>query len=168
MIRSDHFFVKVLRRHIDLSKIIVMLLMIGFSHSATAQQTSGHTEFANLVGIWSGKADFMLPDGLTEQIHIFEFTSQKDAFLIGKHSWDITKKNLKSNDGREDTYQSIEPFLAVIAHDGTITLVEHGDHTRFRMRLLNRYTLDFIASEGGEHPVVGHGVLIREKLTIVE
>ena len=104
----------------------------------------------------------MVADGHTDQFHRFEFTEQEGAFLKGTHAWEIIGENLKSHDGNEHTYEATEPMLGVIAQDGTIHLVEHGDHTRFQMRLLNNHTIDFIATEGGEHPLVGHGVLVRE------
>jgi hypothetical protein len=112
--------------------------------------------------VWTGKAYFMVRDGHTDQFHRFEFTEQNGAFLKGTHAWEIIGKNLKSHDGTKHTYEATEPMLGVIAQDGTIHLVEHGDHTRFQLRLLNNHTIDFIATEGGEHPLVGHGVLVRE------
>jgi hypothetical protein len=132
-----------------------------FSPRVMAQEGPAWEPYPSLVGVWTGKALFMLPDGKTEQLHRFEFTEQEGAFLKGTHAWQILGKNLKSHDGQEWTYEATEPMLGVIAQDGTIHLVEHGDHTRFHMRLLNN-KMDFIATEGGEHPLVGHGVLVRE------
>ncbi len=143
-----------------------LMLMLVLVTPVIAQNSGDLATFPNLVGIWAGKANIMLPGGITEQIHLFEFTEQEGVFLKGQHSWDIPSKNLKSNDGKKHTYQSTEPFLGVIAHDGSITLVEHGDDTRFNLRVLNRYTIDFIATEGGEHPLVGHGVIVRERLSL--
>ncbi len=152
-------------KHSIFLTIAAMLLLTIFNSSAIAQGTSNLTTIPNLVGVWTGKAKFMLPDGVTDQIHVFKFIAQNDIFLKGEHSWDIPGKNLKSHDGNDHAHQSTESFLGIIAHDGTIMIVEHGDNTRFNMRLLNRYTLDFIATEGGDHPLVGHGVLVREKLS---
>ncbi len=143
-----------------------LMLMFVLVTPFMAQNSGDLTASPNLVGVWSGKANIMLPDGITEQIHVFEFTEQNGVFLKGQHSWDIPSKNLKSNDGKKYAHQSTEPFLGVIAHDGSIVLVEHGDDTRFNLRVLNRYTIDFIATEGGDHPLVGHGVIVREKLSL--
>ena len=56
---------------------------------------------------------------------------------------------------------------AVFDHDGTIWLVEHGDHSIFRLDLVNRYTMELIVLEGGEHPLVGHGVpLVRVQIVL--
>ena len=122
----------------------------------------GWASLPDLRGIWIGKADFMLDDGVTRQLHRFEFTHQDGVFLKGHHSWSIPDENLKSHDGEQDAYEATEKLLGVIGNDGTIHVVEHGDTTHFEMRLLNPYTIDFIATEGGEHPLVGHGVLVRE------
>ncbi len=104
----------------------------------------------------------MLPAGKTEQFQRFEFTEQDGPFLKGTHSWEIINNNMHSHDGNRHTYASTEIILGVISKDGTIDVVEHGDFTLFQMKLLNNHTLDFIAAEGGEHPLVGHGVLVRE------
>ena len=127
-----------------------------------AQEVTAGESYPSLLGVWIGKALFMLPDGQTEQLHRFEFAEQDGAFLRGTHTWKIPGKNLKSHDGHEWTYEAAEPMLGVIAQDGTIHVVEHGDHTRFHMRLLDNDTVDFVATEGGEHPLVGRGVLMRE------
>tara|TARA_Y100000385_G_C12862421_1_gene537854 strand:- start:305 stop:763 length:459 start_codon:yes stop_codon:yes gene_type:complete len=149
-------FVSLIKRALVLTLVLVTPVM--------AQNSSDPATLPNLVGVWAGQANMMLPGGITEQTQLWEFTEQDGVFLKGQHSWGIPDKNLKSSDGKKLTYQSTEPFLGVIAHDGSIMLVEHGDHTRFSMRVLNRYTIDFIATEGGENPLVGHGVIVREKL----
>lgn len=149
-----------MRLAVAILQLIVVLALGG--GLARAQDSAASAPLPDLVGVWIGRADIMLPEGLTEQVHRFVFAEQEGAFLKGEHSWSIPSENLKSNDGRRDTYASTEPMLGVIGHDGTIVVVEHGDHTRFYMRLINRYTLDFVAAEGGEHPLVGHGVLVRE------
>jgi hypothetical protein len=132
------------------------------SPQSIGQERPAWAPYPNVLGVWTGKAYFMVPDGHTDQFHRFEFTEQNGAFLKGTHAWEIIGKNLKSHDGSKHTYEATEPMLGVITQDGTIHLVEHGDHTRFQMRLLNNHTMDFIATEGGEHPLVGHGVLVRE------
>lgn len=139
----------------------VLSLMI-FVPRANTQEKPAWAPYPNVEGVWTGTAYFMLPDGHTVQFHRFEFTEQNDAFLKGTHAWEIVGKNLQSHDGRKHTYEATEPMLGVIAQDGIIHLVEHGDHTRFQLRLLNSHTMDFIATEGGERPLVGHGVLVRE------
>jgi hypothetical protein len=130
--------------------------------TASAQDKPAWAPYPDLTGVWTGKSYFMLQSGKTEQFQRFEFTEQDGPFLKGTHAWEIIGKNLHSHDGTQHTYEATEPMLGVIAQDGTIHLVEHGDDTRFVMRLLNNHTLDFIATEGGEHILVGHGVLTRE------
>ncbi|MEM7024032.1 MAG: hypothetical protein AAF637_15790 [Pseudomonadota bacterium] len=142
--------------------VLPVVVVLGLVGGPARAQDEAARALPDLVGSWTGKAEFMLPEGLTEQDHRFVFSEQQGAFLKGEHSWSIPSENLKSHDGREAVYESTEPMLGVIGHDGTIVVVEHGDHTQFRMRLINRYTLDFVAAEGGDHPVVGHGVLVRE------
>jgi len=116
----------------------------------------------DLKGAWAGKADVMLPDGMTHQLHRFEFVEQQGAFLRGKHSWAIPAENLKSHVGESATFKATEPLLAIVGYDGVVEVVEQGDTTRFRMRLINRDTLEFTLWEGGAHPLVGRGVLVRE------
>lgn len=130
--------------------------------TAIAQDRPSLATTPDLVGTWVGKADFMLDDGITKQEHVFEVEEQDGVFLRGHHRWSIVGQNLTSNDGSGDVFEAREPFLGVIAHNGIIHIVEHGDDTRFEMELLNRYTMDFVATEGGDHPLVGHGVLVRE------
>jgi hypothetical protein len=140
----------------------VWVLVVAIGGPLSAQEIERSTHLPDLKGIWTGRADFMLPDGITVQLHHFEFSEQTDEFLKGRHKWEIPEKNLSSHDGVEYRHESIEDFLGVIGQDGTIWIVEKGDHTVFRFRVLNRNTMEFIAMEGGEHPLVGHGVLVRE------
>lgn len=98
----------------------------------------------------------------TDQIHAFTFKSLGNGFYAGEHSWDIPAKNLKSHDGKQSTFTATEPFLDVVASDGTLWLVEQGDTTNFHLRLVARDRIEFVGMEGGEHPVVGRGSLTRE------
>lgn len=129
---------------------------------AFSEDRSAWAPYPQLVGVWTGQAFFMFPHGYTEQLHRFEITEQDGPFLKVTHTWKIAGKNLKSHDGKEYTHEATETMLGVIAQDGSIHLIEHGDHTYFQMRLLNNHTIDFIATEGGEHPLVAHGVLVRQ------
>ena len=119
-------------------------------------------EPASVVGSWTGKADFLLPEGLARQIHRFEFQSQDGAFLRGIHSWDVPSKDIKSHDGRAFTFTANEPFLGVVDYDGTIWIAEDGDTTLFRLKPLNGETLELLGLESGAHPVAGRGVLVRD------
>jgi hypothetical protein len=139
-----------------------MVLVVAIASPSAAQDMGRSTHLPDLKGSWTGRADFMLPDGITLQLHHFEFSEQSGEFLRGRHKWDILAKNLKSHDGVDYRYQSTEEFLGVVGYDGTIWIVEHGDHTMFRLRILNRDAIELIALEGGEHPLVGHGILVRE------
>lgn len=126
--------------------------------AAVAQPADG----ADLTGRWSGEALFRLPDGEVLQTHLFVFEAGSERFLTGEHMWDIPDRSMTSHDGREHTYTAAEPFLGVIDGAGEIWLVEHGDHTIFRLRLVDPDTLEFIALEGGGNPLVGIGTLVRE------
>jgi len=148
--------------HLVLVLVLVLVFVLCIvSGLAKAQGGAVGTSLPDISGVWIGKADIMLPDGLTRQIHRFEFI-QEGPFLRGRHSWQIPARNLESHDGRAYTYDAVEPLLGVIGHDGTIHVVERDDATQFRMRLINRDALDFVAVESGQHPLVGHGVLLRE------
>jgi len=104
----------------------------------------------------------MFPHGKAKTAHRFEITEQDGPFLKITHSWEVHGKTLMSHDGKEYKHGATEVLLGVIAQDGSIHLVEHGDHTYFQMRLLNNHTIDFVATEGGEHTLVAHGVVVRE------
>jgi hypothetical protein len=139
--------------------LLATWVTFGFGSLAVAQDV---TRPMDLVGIWVGEADFLLPEGVTYQVHRFEFTAEADWFLRGQHSWSIPDQNLHSHDGKAHTHESTEPFLAVVGHDGRIWIVEHGDTTVFALNLIDGDTLELIALEGGDYPLVGRGVLIRE------
>jgi hypothetical protein len=141
---------------------LATIALLAIATGVAAQDTGRPMHLPDLRGTWTGKADFMLPDGIVEQTQRFEITTQTEAFLRGEHSWAIPSEALQSHDGSTHTFAATEPFLGVIDHDGTIWLVEHGDHSIFRLDLVNRYTMELIVLEGGEHPLVGHGVLVRE------
>jgi hypothetical protein len=140
----------------------VMALVACVSALAPAGVSAQASSIPNLKGVWVGKVDIMLPDGITRQIHKFEFVEQEGAFLKGKHSWAIPAENLKSYVGDTATFRATEPLLGIVGYDGTAEFVEQGDTTRFRMRLINPDALEFVAWEGGAHPLVGRGVLVRE------
>ena len=82
-----------MRRYIHWAMVTLFSILI-FNGPAIARGAGGDlAALPNLLGAWSGEADIMLPDGITEQIHLFEFTDQQGAFLKGRHSWDIPAKN---------------------------------------------------------------------------
>jgi hypothetical protein len=137
----------------------VVACLVALAPSGVSAQA---TAVPSLKGVWVGKADILLPDGKTHQVHKFEFLEQDGAYLKGRHSWDIPAKNLKSHVGETATFHETEPLLGIVAYDGTVEIVEQGDTTRFRMRLMDADTLEFVAWEGGAHPLVGRGVLVRE------
>jgi hypothetical protein len=115
-----------------------------------------------LAGEWQGEARFLLPNGVTDQEHIFSFERVSDEFVLGHHFWRIPAHNLKSHDGKKFTYEATEPFLGVIDTDGLIWLTENGDTTMFRLRLVGENRIEFVGLEGGAHPVVGRGMLTRK------
>ena len=145
-----------------LKSIAATLIAIGLATAAQTQSRAPMHALPDLVGTWAGEGVFMLHDGIAAQIHEFVFEEQDGVFLRGIHKWQIPDQSIESHDGKAYVHEASEPFLGVISHEGVIHVVEHGDHTQFELQLVNRYTMDFIATEGGEHPLVGHGVLILE------
>jgi hypothetical protein len=140
----------------------IVAVVVCVAALAPAVASAQATSIPGLKGAWVGKVDILLPEGVTHQDHRFEFVEQQGAYLKGQRSWAIPTKNLKSHVGETATYQATEPLLAVVGYDGIVEVVEQGDTTRFRMRLINPDTLEFTAWEGGAHPLVGRGVLVRE------
>ena len=106
-----------------LASVFCMVSIASSIPVAVGQESPAWAPYPNVVGVWTGKAYFMVADGHTDQFHRFEFTEQEGAFLKGTHAWEIIGENLKSHDGNEHTYEATEPMLGVIAQDGTIHLV---------------------------------------------
>jgi hypothetical protein len=59
----------------------VLMLMLVLVNPVIAQNAGDLATFPNLVGIWVGKSNIMLPGGITEQVHLFEFTEQDGVFF---------------------------------------------------------------------------------------
>ena len=72
-----------MRRYIHWVMVTLFSMLI-FNGPAIARNSGGElTALPNLIGAWSGRADIMLPGGITEQVNFFEFTEQQGAFLKG-------------------------------------------------------------------------------------
>ena len=151
-----------MKRTCAIVQIVFVVVIAGMAALAPAGAGAQATSVPNLKGVWVGKADIMLPDAVTRQIHKFEFVEQEGAYLKGRHSWAIPAENVKSYVNETATFRATEPLLGIVGYDGTVEFVEQGDTTRFRMRLINPDALEFTAWEGGAHPLVGRGVLLRE------
>ena len=128
-----------------------------------AVRAEEHNEPPNFLGRWTGEAEFMLEAGQVSQIHRFDIIEQQGVFVRGEHYWSAVNDALASHDGESYKFEATEPFLGVLDVGGRLHLVESGDTTYFEMQLVDKNTIDFIALEGGVHPLVGHGRLSRDK-----
>lgn len=142
--------------------VIVVLAILAQAGAGLAQDAAPDGPLPDLVGEWTGQADFLLPGGVVEQVHRFHIVNQNGLLIDGVHHWTIINSDLTSHDGIQDTLSSAEPFLGVVGHDQSIWVVEEGDTTMFRLMLLDDNRLAFIALEGGQHPLAAHGILTRE------
>ncbi len=151
-----------MKRTCTFLQVVVVVVIAGMAALAPRGASAQANSTPSLKGVWVGKADIMLPEGITHQLHKFEFVEQEGPYLKGRHSWAIPAENVKSYVGETATFRASEPLLGVVGYDGTVEFVEQGDTTRFRMRLINPDALEFTAWEGGAHPLVGRGILVRE------